>query len=440
MLPTCMLADRPLRPLIASDGMPHSGASRGNSTNSTAMMGAPSRAIQLAVFSAVIKGGRPTSMCALTSAVSRPSRPTSIAAAVSSDCEKKKLVSIVKKPRKKITKASRRARSSSVLSASSTTISVTPASRPSKVRCVNSVAPSVTASRPSSHHLPGQRPAPERQPAAPEQHPGRQQAAPDRQVADLRHHHPGDHGQQEQGVARVAGQGVEAVQHRCQRLQAGQPVRRAAGRLDLQAGQAQTVVHAQPVGGQHPGAQAAQPGFGFGQAGLDEVEPEFVALGLLGVAADQLVGLGEFLPDHQLHRVAAPVGANAIEFSGGLRAGGVGAAGAGLAGRQWRRESFWRRVDQHFGRWSPDGPDPEGAQRKTCLRGERRNPVPSALVWPESDLHQRFTLRGDVGPGPVAGSQHAQADGVPRAPALIDQFHVEKGGLPSRNGQSGAIK
>jgi hypothetical protein len=59
-----------------------------------------------------------------------------MAAAVASDCEKKKFVSIVKKPRKKMTKASRRARSSSVLSASSATISVTPASRPSSVRCV----------------------------------------------------------------------------------------------------------------------------------------------------------------------------------------------------------------------------------------------------------------------------------------------------------------
>ena len=85
MLPTCMLADSPLRPLIASAGMPHSGASRGNSTNSTAMTGAPSSAIQPAVRAAVSSGGLPTGMWALTSAVSRPSSATSMAAAVSSD-------------------------------------------------------------------------------------------------------------------------------------------------------------------------------------------------------------------------------------------------------------------------------------------------------------------------------------------------------------------
>ena len=57
-----------------------------------------------------------------------------MAAAVNSDCEKKKLVNMVKKHRKNTTKASRRARNSSVLSVSSTTISVTPGSRPSTVR------------------------------------------------------------------------------------------------------------------------------------------------------------------------------------------------------------------------------------------------------------------------------------------------------------------
>ena len=57
-----------------------------------------------------------------------------MAAAVVSDCETKKLLSIVKKPRKKITMASRRARISSVLSASSMMTSVTPASRPTMVR------------------------------------------------------------------------------------------------------------------------------------------------------------------------------------------------------------------------------------------------------------------------------------------------------------------
>ena len=134
MVPTRMLALRPLRPVMASEGTPHNGAMRGNSTNSTAMMGAPRSAIQPAVRAAWESGGRPTGMWLLTRAVSKPSNPTSIAKAVSRLCEKKKFDSSVKKPRKKTTKASRCARNSSVLSASSTTMNVTPASRPRMVR------------------------------------------------------------------------------------------------------------------------------------------------------------------------------------------------------------------------------------------------------------------------------------------------------------------
>ena len=156
-LPTCMVADSPLRPLIASPGIPHSGPKRGNSRNSTAITGAPNSASMLAVRATCSSGGLPTGMWALTSAVSRPSRASSIAAAVSSACEKKKLVSIVKKPRKKITNASRRARSSSVFSASRITIRVTPASRPSSVRWVNHVAPSARTSSTTSHHWLGRR-------------------------------------------------------------------------------------------------------------------------------------------------------------------------------------------------------------------------------------------------------------------------------------------
>ena len=155
MLPTCMVAASPLRPLMASPGIPHKGASLGNSRNSAAITGAPSSTMKPAVRAACASGGLPTGMWALTSAVSSPISPSNMAAAVGSDCEKKKLVSIVKKPRKKMTKMSRRARSSRVLSASSTTTSVTPASRPSTVRWVTRVAPIATASRPSSHQVPG---------------------------------------------------------------------------------------------------------------------------------------------------------------------------------------------------------------------------------------------------------------------------------------------
>ena len=94
-------------------------------------------------------------MWASTSAVSRPHTDTSIAAATSSDCEYRKWVRIRKKPRKNTTKASRRARSSSVLSAIRLTIIVTPASLPSRVWCVHSVRPAASTSAAISTQRPG---------------------------------------------------------------------------------------------------------------------------------------------------------------------------------------------------------------------------------------------------------------------------------------------
>ena len=68
--------------------------------------------------------------------------------AVSSDCENRKWLSSVKKPRKKMTKASRWALSSSVLSASSSKISALPASRPKMVRNCEAVMPMASTSKP----------------------------------------------------------------------------------------------------------------------------------------------------------------------------------------------------------------------------------------------------------------------------------------------------
>ncbi len=82
-----MVADRPLRPVSASLGMPHSGAKRGKNRNSASMMGAPASAMRSATAADSRRLGSPTGRCALTNAVSRPSRPTSMAAATGSDCE-----------------------------------------------------------------------------------------------------------------------------------------------------------------------------------------------------------------------------------------------------------------------------------------------------------------------------------------------------------------
>ena len=49
MLPIFISPDSPLRPAISLPGTPQSGAMRGNSMNSTSMIGAPSSDIQAAV-------------------------------------------------------------------------------------------------------------------------------------------------------------------------------------------------------------------------------------------------------------------------------------------------------------------------------------------------------------------------------------------------------
>ena len=87
MLPTAMRSDKPLRPLMASPGVPHSGARRGNSMNSSTMMGAPSSAVLPAMRAACHSEGRPTGMWLLTKAVSKPHSPINMAPAVSRDCE-----------------------------------------------------------------------------------------------------------------------------------------------------------------------------------------------------------------------------------------------------------------------------------------------------------------------------------------------------------------
>ncbi len=84
--PTRIVLDRPLRPR-SSAGTPHSGERRGNSRNSTSMMGAPRAAMPMAMRAACASEGRPTGMWAFTSAVSRPSSAIRMPAAVSSDCE-----------------------------------------------------------------------------------------------------------------------------------------------------------------------------------------------------------------------------------------------------------------------------------------------------------------------------------------------------------------
>ena len=87
MLPTAMLLDKPLRPAMASPGKPHKGAMRGNSMNSTSMMGAPNSVMPPDKRAACHSVGRPCGRCASTKVVSSPHSASNMLAAVSSDCE-----------------------------------------------------------------------------------------------------------------------------------------------------------------------------------------------------------------------------------------------------------------------------------------------------------------------------------------------------------------
>ena len=84
--PIFMRIDRPVIE-APSCGTPHSGPMRGNSTNISAMIGAPSSAVRAARPPASRKLGCPTGMCASTRPVNKPHTDTSIAAATPSDCE-----------------------------------------------------------------------------------------------------------------------------------------------------------------------------------------------------------------------------------------------------------------------------------------------------------------------------------------------------------------
>ena len=113
----------------------------------------------------------------------------------------------------------------------------------------------------------------------------------------------------------------------------------ATAGCNLQAGQAQAVADIPVLGQQDPGAQAGelvlQRGRSAGKvAAVGQVQPQLQLLHMLGVAADQFVGLGQhFLnavtDDHLAIDVPRP-GRNAGRGQGIDRDSGIG-TGSGIA-------------------------------------------------------------------------------------------------------------
>jgi hypothetical protein len=148
--------------------MAHKGATRGKSRNSATTSGRPVSRRRAERANACRNGGRPagcfmsrfrfSGRWANTSAATSNHTAMPMASAVTSDCECRKLASTRKNPRKKTTVASRRVRSSRVLSADITTSSVTPAEDSSKDWWLASVPAEAPSSASTSNQRDGSAP------------------------------------------------------------------------------------------------------------------------------------------------------------------------------------------------------------------------------------------------------------------------------------------
>ena len=89
--------------------------------------------------------------------------------------------------------------------------------------------------------------------------------------------------------------GAGGVSCQCQGLKAACPMGRPLVGWEFASGQAQAVVKPLPVGHQHPGRQSRQTRLQVGGTRVREIQPELLALGGQGVAADQIVAAGGHL-------------------------------------------------------------------------------------------------------------------------------------------------
>lgn len=212
-------------------------------------------------------------------------------------------------------------------------------------------------------------------------------------------------------------------------------MRFALRRFQRATADAQAIVEAEPVGHQHPRTEPRHAGFDVGQVGVLRIEPEFVALRVLRVAADQFVGarrLGArgFLPDHQLQRIAAAICTHAVVFAcqAGARCGRARIAGQRFAHRQRRRADLRRRIDQQLRGRLPHRPDAKGAERKARLGRQRRHRMQPTPFGQERDRDRFAALGRHVAPGPLAAAAHGQADAVAHAAPRVVQHDAEHGG------------
>ena len=278
-----MVFDRPVFEM-PSCGTPQSGPMRGNSTNSSAITGAPSSAVRAASAAGLPAGSAGRPACARgRRAVSRPQTETSIA---SRDRQRLRIEEVGEDDeeaeeeddegvaaRAQLERLQRhqrdRQRDAGLLAEQRAVRPAGQADRRARAR-----RPSDPAARQRRRwRAPGAR--------ARRSTSAVSAIAPGRQVRGMRQHRPGDHGEQEQRVARLARQALPAGPARHGRRRCGRErcstcgglschsasasrqraaLRVAVGRRDLEAGQAQAVVGAGAVArpaSRRPGATGA---------------------------------------------------------------------------------------------------------------------------------------------------------------------------------------
>ena len=172
---------------------------------------------------------------------------------------------------------------------------------------------------------------------------------------------------------------------------------------------------------------------------MGHVQPQFLPVALLRVAADQVIrpaaqGFGGLFPDHELEGIPSAVGPHAVKLTDALAGGVALARGAGLSHWQWRRGGFGGRVHQQLGGRPPVGPHAEGAQRKACLGHQGGHGVQASPLGLKRNVHHRLPLCGHICPGPVVvgvgrwviATVHGDANAIPWGGALAGELHLQR--------------
>jgi hypothetical protein len=156
--------------------------------------------------------------------------------------------------------------------------------------------------------------------------------------------------------------------------------------------------------------------------GVGQIQPQLETLYLLGVAADQFIGLGGFfqttsfsgsprrygrMPSNSPVLWRCTVALYRRRAARPAAKGGGCSSGAGYTST-WRLGATRSR--------------PESAQRKARFGGQCGHAVQPALWGLKGHLHPALPCGGNISPAPVLTAQHGQADAITRAAPLAQRL------------------